>query len=108
MEVIKKDKRSPEDKEREIDKNIEAITSLMQHWGWKQFSEVVQYMQAGLQMEIFSEAFLKLDPVAKDKRHASIVETLRQLTRILELPEWLSRKKPSRWAEVTSHMIKEK
>lgn len=92
--------------EGEIDKKIEALSSLMEHWGWKSFEEVVLYMQGGLQSEVFSRDFLELDPVAKDKRHASIVEALRQLNRVLELPEWLSKKKPSRWSEVTSYQIR--
>jgi len=100
MESPFKKKRLPEE---EIDKKIEAISSLMQHWGWKPFSQIVQYMQAGLQTEIFSKDFLALDPVAKDKRHAAIVEALTQLDRLLELPNWLSKKKPSRWAEVTGY-----
>ena len=92
--------------EEEIDKRIEALVSLMNNWAWPMFAEMVQYMQAGLQTEVFSKDFLKLDPVAKDKRHASIVEALRQLNRVLELPEWLSKKKPSRWTEVTNYAIR--
>jgi len=102
LNVLKKQKLP----EVEIDKDIEAIVALMQHWGWPKFTEVIQYMQAGLQTEIFSKTFLALDPIAKDKRHASIVEALTQMSRILELPEWLSRNKPSRWAEVTNYAIK--
>jgi len=95
--VIKKEKID----EKEIDKRIEALSSVMSHWGWKTFVETIQYMQGGLQLEVFSTDFEKLDPVAKDKRHASIVEALRQLDRILHLPEWLARRKPSRWEAVT-------
>jgi len=101
MAVVKKERLSGE----EIDKRIEALLSLSQHWGWSTFVETVQYMQGGLQTEIFTEAFLKLDPVAKDKRHASIVEALRQLNRLLELPDWLSKKKPERWAQVVNYTV---
>ena len=92
--------------EHEIDKRIEALGSLMGHWAWPIFVEMVQYMQGGLQMEIFTRDFTALDPIAKDKRHATIVEALRQLDRILQLPDWLSKKKPSRWAEVTNHALR--
>ena len=100
--IIKRDKLP----EVEIDKRIEGLVSLMNHWAWPMFIEMVQYMQGGLQTEIFSKDFLALDPIAKDKRHATIVEALRQLDRILQLPDWLSKKKPSRWAEVTNHALR--
>jgi len=102
--IVKKEKLQ----EQEIDKRIEGLSSLMSHWAWPQFVEVVQYMQGGLQMEVFSKAFLMLEPLAKDKRHAAIVEALQQLTRLLDLPDWLSKKKPSRWDQVVNHVVEEK
>ncbi len=91
--------------EGQIDKNVEAISSLMEHWGWPQFAQVVQYMQGGLQTELFSKAFIELDPIQKDKRHASIVETVTSLERLLRLPEWLNNKRPSRWDQVAKYVI---
>lgn len=93
--------------EDEIDKKVKAVSGLMQHYGWPTFVELIQYMQ-GLEMSrLFEQSFLALNPVEKDKQHYAIVRQLQLCERLLELPQWLNRKRPSRWADVTQHMIKE-
>ncbi len=101
MTALKK----PKLEEDQIDKNVEAISSLMEHWGWPQFTDIIKYMQLGLQTELFSKKFVDLDPVLKDKRHASIVETVTCLERLLNLPDWLRKKRPSRWDQVSQYVI---
>lgn len=93
--------------EDEIDKKIEAITSLQNDWRWKPFSEVILYYQGLLQNELFTKRFMNLDPQQKDKEHCAIVKSLNALNFVLDIPNWLARRKISRWDDVVNSIQKE-
>ena len=92
--------------EKEIDKKIEALHSLMGHWGWKTFSETIMLLQGRYTAELFKKTFMNLKPIEKDMEHRKIVEINVVLNRILELPQWLEKRKPSRYLDVLDHMNK--
>ena len=91
----------------EIDKKIEAIVSLQSDWRWKSLSEAILYYQGHLQSRLFSKQFIKLDPHEKDKEHLAIVEALNALNFVLDMPNWLERRKVSRWNEIANQIGKE-
>jgi len=93
--------------EGEIDKKIEAITSLQNDWRWKPFSEIILYYQGLLQTELFSKRFMALGAVEKDKEHAAIVKSLNALNFVLDMPNWLARRSLKRWEDVTNNIEKE-
>jgi hypothetical protein len=90
-----------------IDKKAEALVSLRNHWGWKSFQEVILYLQGTYTSRLFSKQYMELDPVAKDKEHRAIVEINNVLNRLLELPEWLLKRKQSTWQDVLQQITKE-
>jgi hypothetical protein len=91
--------------ESEIDRKIDDLISLRNHPSWSTFEECVRTIQLMLQREIFSQDFLKLDALQKDKQHHAIVLANSELERMLQLPEWLSKKKVSRWNDVQAHLM---
>lgn len=93
--------------EEEIDKKIEALTSLMSHWAWKDFATVIQYMQGVYASKLFTKNFLELTPELKDKEHRVIVEVNNVLNRLLALPQWLAKRKPSRWLDIQKYIREE-
>jgi len=101
---VTKRKKLPEE---EIDKKIEALASLMSHWAWKDFAEIIQYMQGFYSSKLFTKNFLELDSDLKDKEHRVIVEVNNVLNRLLALPEWLAKRKPSRWLEIQTYIREE-
>ena len=93
--------------EEEIDKKIDAVVSLKNDWRWKPFSEAILYYQGLLQSELFSKRFIKLVPNEKDKEHYAIVRSLNALNFVLDMPNWLERRKASRWEDVAELVRKE-
>jgi len=93
--------------EEEIDKRIDALASLMAHWAWKDFASIIQYMQGVYASKLFTKNFMNLDPNLKDKEHRVIVEVNRVLDRLLALPQWLSKRKPSQWLDIQKHVREE-
>ena len=93
--------------EDEIQKKIEAITSLQSDWRWKEVTEVILYYQGLTTQELFGKRFSKLDPVEKDKEHAAIVRSLNALNFVLGMPEWLAKRSWSRWDQVEKQIRKE-
>ena len=94
--------------DKEIDKKVEAIGSLMGHWGWSSFVEVVQIMQGTESSKLFKKSFLDLEPIVKDREHRAIVKVVDALEKILQLPQWLEKRKPGRWAEVQQYLMETK
>ena len=93
--------------EDDIQKKIEAITSLQTDWRWKELSELILYYQGLATQELFGKEFYRLDPVAKDKEHAAIVRSLNALNFVLTAPEWLSKRSWKRWDQVEKQIRKE-
>lgn len=102
-------KGSPVDrlKSEDIDSKIIALDHLMKQPGWREFTEMVLYLQGLESMKLFSEKFMKLSPEDKDKEHRAIVAVNRVLDTLLHLPEWLSKRKPDRWNQVVEYLNKE-
>lgn len=86
--------------ENDIQRKIEAITSLQQDYRWKEVLEVINLYQYNEQMELFSKKFMELTPEAKDKEHAAIVRTLRALDFVKTMPDWLAKRSSKRWDEL--------
>jgi hypothetical protein len=93
--------------EREIDKKIEAIVSLQSDWRWKVFMEVIQYYQGFLYNELIGKRFTALAPIEKDREHSAIVRSLKALDFVLDMPNWLGKRKMSRWEDVAEQVRKE-
>ena len=93
--------------EDEIQKKIEAITSLQSDWRWKEFVEVILYYQGLETQELFSKKFMSLDAVAKDKEHAAIVRSLNSLNFVIDMPNWLSKRSYKHWDQVEKSIRKE-
>lgn len=93
--------------EREIDKKIEAVVSLQSDWRWKAFMEVIQYYQGFLYNELISKRFTALTPTEKDREHSAIVRSLKALDFVLDMPNWLERRKMSRWEDIAEQVRKE-
>ena len=55
----------------------------------------------------FKKWFLDLTPEEKDREHFAIVEALNALNFILDMPNWLERRKVSRWEDVANSVGKE-
>jgi hypothetical protein len=81
----------------DIERKLEAITSLQRDWRWKVLVEVVNLYQYNEQMELFSKKFMELSPVQKDKEHAGIVRSLRALDFVKNMPQWLEKRTSKRW-----------
>ncbi len=94
-------------KKADIDNKVEAINSLMQHWGWKTFAEIIMYFQGINVTKLFSKQFMQLDPVQKDKEHTAIVAVNSILSRLLELPDWLNKRKPEYWQDIVTYITEE-
>ena len=93
--------------EDEINNRQQALQSLMGHHGWKVFTEIVQGFQLANQAEMFSSKFVELEPYEKDVQHRSLVQQNVILERILNLPEWLDKQRPSRW-DLSNFITREK
>jgi hypothetical protein len=93
--------------EDEIQKKIEAITSLQSDWRWKEATEVILYYQGLVSQELFGTNFAKLDPVSKDREHAAIVRSLNALNFVLNMPNWLGRRSWRHWDQVEKSIGKE-
>jgi hypothetical protein len=93
--------------EDEIQKKIEAITSLQSDWRWKHAKEVILYYQGLTSQELFGKKFMAMDPVTKDKEHAAIVRSLNALNFVLGMPEWLSKRTYKHWDQVEKQIRKE-
>ena len=91
----------------EINARQEMLQSLMGHHGWKVFTELVNGFQYANQVEMFSKKFIELEPYEKDIRHRALVQQNAILERILNLPAWLDKQRPSRW-DFSNLMPKEK
>ena len=79
----------------------------MRHGGWAHFEQMVRHFQGLGLTELFSQNYMKADPVEKDKRHYAIVRTNNVLEKLLALPRWLAKTDPKRWEEVTAFITKE-
>ena len=93
-------------KSEEIDSKIIALDHLMHQPGWREFTEMVLYLQGLESMRLFSKKFLKLSPEEKDKEHRAIVAVNEALDHILHLPDWLTKRKPETWNQVLQHLNK--
>lgn len=90
-----------------IDSRILNIENLMRYSEWKVFEEVVMTLQATEQMKLFSKKFLNLSAEEKDKEHRAIIRSLGVLDKLLHLPEWLLKRKPEYWTQVTNYLNEE-
>jgi len=68
---------------------------------------MVLYIQGLESAKLFSSKFMVLSPDEKDKEHRAIVAVNEVLSRILNLPEWLLKRKPERWTQVLNNFNKE-
>ena len=93
--------------EDDIQKKIEAITSLYSDWRWKEFEEIVLYYQGLTSQELFTKKFSDLDAVTKDKEHTAIVRSLNALNFVLDIPNWLSKRSYKRWDQIEKTLQKE-
>ncbi len=94
-------------KPEEIDRKVEAIRSLMEHWGWPAFCEMVQYFQGVQLTKLLKKDFYNLDPIENDRQHRVVVSINAELGKLLELPKWLEKHNPSRWNEIQKYIIGE-
>ena len=93
--------------EEDIQRKIEAITSLHNDWRWKHAQELIIYYQGVTQQELFTKKFMALDPVTKDKEHAAIVRSLNVLNFVLDMPNWLGKRSYKHWDQVEKSIRKE-
>lgn len=99
--------KKPKLKDEEIDKRVEALASMMQHWGWKPYADTVQFLQGIYSSKLFEKKFAKLDPVQKDKEHYAIVEVINVLDLLLKLPQWLEKRRPKHWNDIINQFREE-
>ncbi len=91
----------------EIDRKVLALDNLMRQPGWREFTEMVLYLQGIESARLFDKRFVALDPEDKDREHRAIVAVIEVLDKILNLPQWLLKRKPERWNQVLNQLTKE-
>jgi len=90
--------------DKEIDSKILNIQNLMRYREWPVFQEVILHMQ-GLELsKLLKKSFMGLSPEEKDREHRAIVRVNDALGLLLTLPQWLEKRKPTHWQQVTQYL----